>query len=90
MLAVASGASSFGEKVWKLVQSIGRIFLLNGKRNSGEYWEIHEIVPTVLFTLFQDVCSSFPELSFVYKSYICRNCFRQILKYYSFKTENNF
>ena len=44
-----------------------------------------KIVLTVLFTLFQDVCSSFPELSSVSKSYICRNCFRQILNYHTLK-----
>ena len=40
-----------------------------------------KIVLTVLFTLLQDVCSSFPELSSVSKSSICRNCFRPILNY---------
>ena len=44
-----------------------------------------KIVLTVLFTLFQDVCSSFPELSSVSKRYICRNCFRPILNYHSLK-----
>ena len=44
-----------------------------------------KIVLTALFTMLQEVCSSYPELSSVSKSYICRNCFRQILKYHSLK-----
>ena len=47
-------------------------------------WRILESPPSKI-VLTQDVCSSFPELSSVSKSCICRNCFRQVLKYHSLK-----